>query len=170
MISPLTWKLRGDLATLVGPVRSFGCNVLRESAVIMRRRQFWTRLIIAFAIFGGLLALCVFPPIYRDYQRYSRSRDEARILVRAIYEYKAKTGHWPASLSDLVPDFLVSVPDRWAYRGGVDGIPTEIRKLGFQHTYLIYYFPPADDPCFPPGIQAGWVEDNEGNRRYLPDG
>jgi hypothetical protein len=104
-----------------------------------------------------------------DHERYATSLEEGRAIVRAVYAYKEKTGGWPQELKDLEPDFLPSIPERWTYGSPGGAVPPRLAKLCNFHTCLYYYFPPATHPAFPPGVNAGWICDNEGQESYQPD-
>jgi hypothetical protein len=132
----------------------------------------WRYLSLAFVLVIFLIALWVWTIIHavqQDRSRFASSLQEGRIIVQAIYNYKAKKGKWPERLDDLVPAFLASLPENWTYQPPPDGLLT---KLAAFHTYLTYYFPPekgepVDPDRFPQGNDHGWIKDNEGQTSFL---
>lgn len=46
-----------------------------------------------------------------EHTAYARAMERARPLISAISAYKAKTGHCPETLTELIPEYLARVPD-----------------------------------------------------------
>jgi hypothetical protein len=129
----------------------------------MRKNLFY----ILWAIGTFLLCAGITLPPYLQYrQRYADAVAEGQVLVSAVYAYKHKTGAWPADLGALAPDFLSTLPEGWQYERREGSLPALMNLAGF-HLRLEYYFPPTPHPVFPPGVGAGWVRNDEGNKTYL---
>jgi hypothetical protein len=107
--------------------------------------------------------------VYTRQSGFETKRDEGRAIVKAVYTYKHKEGHWPAGLADLTPKYLDVVPSNWSYSAGD---APRLSALACFHTYLTYYFPASarefvETEIFPSGVDHGWVRDCEGRISFL---
>jgi hypothetical protein len=117
----------------------------------------------------GVFLLCAgiaIPPYLQHKRRYADAVAEGRVLVIAVYAFRDKSGTWPADLDALVPEFLTTLPKGWQYERR-EGSPPRLMNLARFHLRLEYYFPPTLHPSFRPGVDAGWVRNDEGNKTYL---
>jgi len=87
-------------------------------------------------------------------------------LVDGAYEYRSQHGCWPDQLTDLVPNYIDTLPGReWQYYY----LPppedvAELRWQGRMHTKLGYVFEPSMDSA----SDKGWYASTEGNPISLP--
>ena len=115
-----------------------------------------------------MIPVLIFGAIFYP-DRLAGQAEQGEPLVAAVYRYKGDTGLYPESLDDLNPAYIAPIPSGWSYRSA-EGRPPALYRHGAFHCSLTYHFARARVDCFPPGIEEGWVLDNEGTARVLHRG
>jgi hypothetical protein len=103
----------------------------------------------------------VVSPLFAWKQTIRRLENEALAvtpLIDSVYEYRARTGCWPAELETVAPQSAQDLANRgWRYHcvpPPVDG--AQLETGGAFHTRLMYVFGAAD-------VSPGWYCTSEGN-------
>jgi len=119
---------------------------------------------------GGLvlLSICGITGLRLIFSRTREFRAQAEAgqpIVRAIEQFRRQTGTYPASLTDLAPNYLPTVPDLpnkaehkfsgWDYRAVTNGTVVSYTLRYYMGRGGVEYQPP------------NWIGNDEGNRTIL---
>ena len=122
-------------------------------------------------LLGGaflLLSVCGVTGLRLMFSRTREFRAQAEAgqpIVRAIEEFRRHTGTYPASLADLVPKYLPTVPDLpnepehkfsgWDYQAVTNGTVVSYTLKYYMGKGCVEYRPP------------NWIGNDEGTRTIL---
>jgi hypothetical protein len=124
---------------------------------------------VLFAIAAGLLlAFGGLAGVRWAFGRERQFRTQAELgqpIVRAIEDFRAQTGGYPASLADLVPKYLPTIPELpdktqhkfrgWDYQTETNGVVVTYSLRYYMGRGGVEYRPPH------------WVGNNEGSRKII---
>lgn len=98
-----------------------------------RTAAWWTQgfLVCTLAMTGSLIGVS---------QILRGCEERAAPVIAALEQYKAKRGHYPDTLSGLVPDPLPRLPDGFSEGVGLDGI-MYYHQAKDRETYSLTFFP-----------------------------
>ena len=126
------------------------------------------RILLAVVATFALLAVCGVAGLRLMFSRTREFRAQAQVgqpIVRAIEQFHKQVGNYPASLADLAPKFLPTVPDTpdesqhkfsgWDYRTVTNGVTVSYTLRYYMGRGGIEYEPPV------------WYGNNEGHRKAI---
>jgi hypothetical protein len=123
------------------------------------------RRILLYLLFACVVGVFVVRALFDRTREFRAQAQAGQPIVGAIEAFKKESGHYPASLADLVPKYLPAppdVPDRtnhkfrgWEYRTVTNGIAVSYSLIYYMGRGGVEYDPPR------------WFGNDEGHRTIL---
>jgi hypothetical protein len=120
-------------------------------------------------ILGWIVYAVVARPYLEERRLIGRRVSQGRPIVQAVYEFQKANGSWPATLQELVPDFLSEPPPvegNWSYSTAEDR-PPSLSADGGPGRRLIYGFPPRKAALLPANVDHGWILDGRDGESFV---